>query len=411
MKVLKIALLGFGTVGEGVYRTIQSHGVRLEEVLGKKVEVVAVLVRDKEKARNISKDLLLTTDFDEILNIPQLDIVMEAIVEKEPGFTYLKKAIQKGCHVITANKEMFAHHGKELLELAEQHHVSVGFEATVAGGVPIIQTLRQLLNVNRINKIQGILNGTSNFILSEMREKKQSFADALHLAQEKGYAENDPSNDVEGTDAFYKLVILSKIAFGQQLDWSDINVAGITKITSELVEEAEELGLRFKHIASVEQENGKLKGSVKPILVGRSHPFYHIEGVENAVNVEGDIVGSITLQGPGAGMFPTASAMIEDLGQLSKISKQYGSKSFSVKTNKETRRAAEYWLICNVKKKLLHPAIENVERLKNGTSIINADEKVVEKVREQYPGMEYFKIIGGYNEINRSGSTSLTATL
>ncbi len=183
MAVVKVAILGFGTVGEGVYRTIQSHADELKAVLGKKVEVAAVLIKNKQKKRKISDDVFLTTDFDEILSLPQLDVVVEAIVGTEPSFTFLQKAIKRGCHVITANKEMFARHGKELIASAEEHNVSVGFEATVAGGIPIIQTIRQLLKVNQIQQIQGILNGTSNFILTEMREKKQSFAAALLQAQ------------------------------------------------------------------------------------------------------------------------------------------------------------------------------------------------------------------------------------
>lgn len=313
MSVIKVAILGFGTVGEGVYKTIQSHQAELTANLGKKVEVAAVLIRNKHKARNLPADVLVTTDFAEILRLPQLDVVMEAIVEQEPSFTYLQQAIKRGCHVITANKKMFAHHGKELAELAKEHNVSVGFEATVAGGIPVIQTVRQLLRVNRVHSIQGILNGTSNYILTEMRENQQTFSEALKSAQKNGYAEADPTNDIEGFDSFYKLMILSKIAFGVEPDWKRIELQGIKEITRERIAAAEKQGYRYKHIAAISQEGDKMIGSVKPVLIGKSHPFYNIEGVENAVNIHSDIVGGITLQGPGAGMFPTASAMIEDL--------------------------------------------------------------------------------------------------
>lgn len=313
MSVLKVAILGFGTVGEGVYRTIQTHQEEFEAALGKKVEVAAILISNQHKVRQVSEKVLVTNDFAKILSLPKLDVVMEAIVGKESSFAYLTAAIKKGCHIITANKEMFAHYGKELTYLAEENHVSIGFEATVAGGIPIIQTLGQLLNVNRVHTVQGILNGTSNFILTEMREKQQPFAEALNLAQQKGYAEANPTNDIEGIDAFYKLVILSRIAFGKELDWDTLEIQGINKITSEQEKEAAKRGLRFKQIASITQKEGQITGFVKPVLVGQSHPFYNINGVENAVNIQSDIVGSITLQGPGAGMFPTASAMIEDL--------------------------------------------------------------------------------------------------
>lgn len=308
-----MAILGFGTVGEGVYRTIHSHAEELETVLGKKVEVAAILIQNKEKERNIAENVLITSDFDEILKLPKLDVVVEAIVGKKPAFPFLKKAIEKSCHIVTANKEMFAYHGKELQKLAEEKNVSVGFEATVAGGIPIIQTIRQLLKINRVQKVEGILNGTSNFILTEMREKQQSFEEALFLAKQKGFAEADPTNDVEGFDAFYKAMILSRIAFGTEPNWKDVELEGITSISSNLMEAAVKDGLRFKHIAQINKEGSVIKAVIKPVLVDQAHPFYQVEGVQNAVNISTDIVGDITLQGPGAGMFPTSSAVIEDL--------------------------------------------------------------------------------------------------
>jgi homoserine dehydrogenase len=337
MSVVKVALLGFGTVGEGVYRTIQSHQKELKASLGKNVEIVAVLIKNKGKIRSIDQNVLITTDFDEILRIPHLDIVMEAIVEREPCYSYLQKAIRRGCHVITANKEMFAHHGEELLRLAEKEHVTVGFEASVAGGIPIIQTLEKLLNVNRIQKVEGILNGTSNFILTEMREKNKSFQEALVVAQEKGYAEADPTNDIEGIDSFYKLMILSNVAYGKQPEWGSVDIEGISNLTASQIAEADKVGLRFKHVATIRRnQNGSLVGSVKPVLVSHKHPFYHIEGVENVVTITTDIVGSITLQGPGAGMFPTASAMIEDVVHTIRWNKSESELQLSSKVKTTT---------------------------------------------------------------------------
>lgn len=395
MSIIKVAILGFGTVGEGVYKTIQSHQKELTAHLGKKVEVAAVLIRNKQKIRAISDDVLVTTEFDEILRLPDLHIIMEAIVQQEPSFTYLKKAIKRGCHIITANKEMFAHHGKELLQLAEEHHVSIGFEATVAGGIPIIQTLRNLLKVNRIQSVQGILNGTSNFILTEMREKQQPFASALKLAQQNGYAEADPTNDVEGIDPFYKLMILSKIAFGKEPDWKKVELEGITNITSERMEIAASLGLRFKHIASISQKGGIITGSVKPVLIGKTHPFYHVEGVENAVNVQSDIVGSITLQGPGAGMFPTASAMIEDLVYVIQNSTK-NRKEFSatVCTDQETKPLKELWLVDGIKNRMIHPAVTLVHEPAEGTWIIKATNQEMKHLKEQNQTICCFRILG-----------------
>ena len=398
MSVIKVAILGFGTVGEGVYKTIQSHAEELERVLGRKVEVAAILIKNKQKKRNINENVLLTSDFNEILSLPQLDVVVEAIVGKEPTLTLLKQAIQRGSHIITANKEMFAHHGNELFELAESHKVSIGFEATVAGGIPVIQTLRQLLNVNRVHTVQGILNGTSNFILTEMREKKQSFAAALSLAQKKGYAEADPTNDVEGFDAFYKTMILSRIAFGEEPNWKDVVREGITSITSELIDTAEKLGLRFKHIASISKIGSQITAAVKPTLVGKSHPFYSVEGVENAVNVHSDIVGRITLQGPGAGMFPTASAVIEDLVYV--CQNQQSNKNFTVTTagNDGVKKGneRELWFIHGLSKNFYNPLIKWVAQATDEAAIIQATREEIELLLKQHKSTCCFPIIGEY---------------
>ena len=289
---------------------------------------------------------------------------------------------------------MFAHHGKELLKLAEDNHVSVGFEATVAGGIPVIQTLRQLLKINRVHQIQGILNGTSNFILTEMREKKQSFAEALLLAQENGFAEADPTNDVEGFDAFYKTMILSRIAFGEEPNWKDVELEGITNITSELIEAAEKLGLRFKHIASISKEESQINAIIKPVLVDKSHPFYHVEGVQNAVNVQSDIVGGITLQGPGAGMFPTASAVIEDLVFVcqndtnNKISRPVANYLGGKKTELN-----EFWLVHGLTKNDLNHTVSFVQDVSDKTYIVHGTKNNVEQIVRLHKPVCYFPII------------------
>lgn len=411
MSVIKVAILGFGTVGEGVYRTIQSHAEELEGVLGKRVEVAAVLIRNKHKKRNINEDVLVTADFNEILSLPQLDVIVEAIVNKEPTFTFLKQAIQKGCHIITANKEMFAHHGNDLLELAKHHNVSVGYEATVAGGIPVIQTLRQLLNVNRVHHVQGILNGTSNFILTEMREKKQSFADALSLAQAKGFAEADPTNDVEGFDAFYKTMILSRIAFGEEPNWEDVEREGITSITSELIEAAERLGLRFKHIASISKKDDQIKAAVRPVLVGKSHPFYSIEGVENAVNVYTDLVGSITLQGPGAGMFPTASAAIEDLVYVcqNKRTNKYFTKTPAIHLGDKKEHADELWIIQGLTKDTKNPLITWITKTSEETAIIRTNTELIKQLMSEQNIKCCFQILGEYEMESNDKEVTLAA--
>jgi homoserine dehydrogenase len=411
MADIKVAILGFGTVGEGVYRTIHSHEEELTAVLGKKVEVAAVLIKNKQKQRNISENILITTDFEEILSLPQLDVVVEAIVGKEPTFTFLKKAIAKGCHIITANKEMFAHHGKELLELANKNNVSVGFEATVAGGIPIIQTIRQLLKINQVHQIQGILNGTSNFILTEMREKKLSFATALVQAQENGYAEADPTNDVEGFDAFYKTMILSKIAFGIEPNWEEVEREGITSVSIDLIEAAEKLGLRFKHIASLNREGSQLVGAVKPALVTKSHPFYHVEGVDNAVCVQTDIVGRISLQGPGAGMFPTASAVIEDLVYV--VQNQHSNLKLHHTDNDHDLQkiddAKELWYVHGLNENMINSQITWIDQITEEAIIIQATKQALEQLAAKHESIRFFSILGDYETKNKNKAEALAA--
>jgi homoserine dehydrogenase len=313
MAPIKAALLGFGTVGQGVYEALNTHKDQLKSVLGEEVIIEAILVKDGEKKRNVDERILVTTDFEEILSIPDLQIVFEAIVGEEPGFTYLRKAIEKGCDVITANKVMFARHGKTLLEKAEEAGVSVGFEATTAGGTPIIRSISQLLQVNDILSVEAILNGTSNYILTNMRERGLTFEDVLKKAQELGYAEADPVNDVEGFDAFYKLMILSELSFGDSPKWDEVERKGITEVSSEQIEVFACWGYKVKHLARIRRDRGPFIASVKPVLVDSEHPLYGVEDVQNAIMVETSLAGKVTIQGAGAGKLPTASAMVEDL--------------------------------------------------------------------------------------------------
>ncbi|MEG0258594.1 MAG: homoserine dehydrogenase, partial [Lysinibacillus sp.] len=207
--------------------------------------------------------------------------------------------------------------GTELQELAKKNGVFVGYEATTAGGVPVIKTMKNILLVNDVSRIQGILNGTSNYILTKMRAEGWSFEDALAEAQKLGYAEADPFNDVSGQDAFKKIMILSALAFGEQPDWADVEVIGIDGISAEQVKEATEKGLRYRHVAEVEKlGNGKVVAKVGPLLVDKEHPLYPVDDVNNAVALETNYIGTLTLVGPGAGMYPTASVMVEDYAEI-----------------------------------------------------------------------------------------------
>ena len=313
MSTIKIAILGFGTVGEGVYRVLNDKKKDIEKLTGRTIEIVSILVRDKSKKRISTPGTQITDNIQDIFAEPYIDIVFEAIVGEEPAYTYLSKAIEKGCHIITANKTMFAKHGPALVKHANFRGVDIGYEATTAGGVPIIRTIENLLSGDRVHRVRGILNGTSNFILTKMRQDGVSFKTALDEAQALGYAEADPSDDVGGKDAFRKLMILSELAFGKQPNWHEVPVKGINNISEEEVTNAAQKGLYFRHIADISIDvNGFLTGSVGPILIGSDHPLYGVNGVDNAIIVDTEYLGPLTLIGPGAGMYPTGSAMISD---------------------------------------------------------------------------------------------------
>jgi homoserine dehydrogenase len=317
MATIKAAILGFGTVGQGIYHIINEKREELREKLGVELEVAKILVRDTSKERVPGTAPLLTDSIDDVLSVKGLQVVFEAIVNEEPAFTYLKRAVENKCHVVTANKVMFAKRGLELQDLAKKHGVFVGYEATTAGGVPVIKTMKNILLVNDISKIQGILNGTSNYILTKMRAEGWSFDEALGEAQALGYAEADPYNDISGQDAFKKLMVLSALAFGEQPDWADVEVIGIDSITSEQVQEATGQGLRYRHVAEVERHaDGTISAKVGPMLVDKEHPLYPIDDVFNAVTMETNYIGTLTLIGPGAGMYPTASVMVEDYAEI-----------------------------------------------------------------------------------------------
>lgn len=317
MPTIKVAILGFGTVGEGIYRILNERKEEIHQQTGHLIEIDSILVRDTTKNREVNPSILITDDVQKILSNPELDVVFEAIVGEEPAYTHLSKAIEKGCHVITANKSMFAKRGLALLKLAESQGVKACYEATTAGGVPIIRTITSLLPADRVRRIRGVLNGTSNFILTKMREEGISFETALCEAQSLGYAEADPTDDVGGMDAFRKLMILSGLAFGRQPDWQDVPVVGVSGLTVDHIAEASKGNLRYRHVADIRiEEDGTLRGSVGPVLIGSDHPLYGVDGVDNAVIVDTDHLGALTLIGPGAGMYPTASAMVGDLLQI-----------------------------------------------------------------------------------------------
>lgn len=317
MATIKAAILGFGTVGQGIYHILNEKRQELREKLGVELEVAKILVTDASRERVLGTKHLMTESIEEVLAEQDLQVVFEAIVNEEPAFSYLKQAVEHKCHVITANKVMFAKRGAELEALAKANGVFVGFEASVAGGVPIIKTMKNILLVNDVSRVQGILNGTTNYILTKMRAEGWSFEDALGEAQRLGYAEADPFNDVSGQDAFKKLMILSSLAFGEQPNWSDVEVIGIDTISAKQVKEATDQGLRYRHVAEVEKRSdGTIHAKVAPLLVDKEHPLYPVDDVFNAVAMETNYIGTLSITGPGAGMYPTASVMVEDYAEI-----------------------------------------------------------------------------------------------
>jgi homoserine dehydrogenase len=309
-----LGMLGLGTVGTGVVRLLaQQRHLTLKKIA----------VRDGTKKRNIELPCPVTTDASEVLDDPEIEIVVEVMGGEQPALEYMRRAIDKRKHIVTANKEVLAKHGPELFELARKRGVAIFFEASVAGGVPLISTIQKGLEANEISSVAGILNGTTNFILSSMEQRGEDFGVALKQAQDLGFAEADPTNDVEGYDVAYKLSILSALAYGRFAKPESIYREGITKISAEDIANAREFGYRIKLVGSTRCDAdgngnpGPMHVRVHPTLVPLTHPLSSVSGSHNGILVTGHAVGEIVMVGPGAGQMPTASAIVGDIINLS----------------------------------------------------------------------------------------------
>lgn len=314
MKELNIALLGLGTVGSGVVKIIEENRQQIKDTINKDIVIKHILVRDKSKKRplNISQ-YHLTEDIDEILGDESIDIVVEVMGGIEPTVDWLRTALKNKKHVITANKDLLAVHLKLLEDLAESNGVALKFEASVAGGIPIVNAINNGLNANNISKFMGILNGTSNFILTKMTREQTSFEDALDEAQRLGFAEADPTDDVEGVDAARKVVITSYLSFNQVIKLNDVKLTGISGTTLSDINAADQLGFKIKLIGKGTYENGHVHASVEPTLIHKSHQLAAVENEYNAFYVIGDAVGDTMFYGKGAGSLATGSAVVSDL--------------------------------------------------------------------------------------------------
>ncbi|MDD7795957.1 homoserine dehydrogenase [Clostridium sp. 'White wine YQ'] len=314
MKKIKIALLGLGNVGRGVWKIINENGEEIRKRSGYDVEIAKILVRDKNKARGVDiPESLLTTNYEDIIQNDEIKIIVELMGGVNPAKEYMLEAMKQKKHVVTANKMVLATEGDELFEAADRFGVMFYYEASVAGGIPIIQGVNESLAANKIEQLYGIVNGTTNYILSKMELDNLDFETALKEAQEKGYAEADPTSDVEGYDAAYKLGILSSLAFGAKVNFDQVYREGITKINSTDINFARELGFVIKLLAIAKDEGNELELRVHPTLIPKTHPLANVYDSFNAIFVKGNAVGELMLYGRGAGDLPTGSAVVGDI--------------------------------------------------------------------------------------------------
>ncbi|GAB6166034.1 homoserine dehydrogenase [Thermostilla marina] len=314
METAKVAVIGFGTIGSGTAKILLEAKDRLAERAGKRIELAYVCDKDLTRERNVKVPAeLLTSNLDDVLEDPDVEVAVELIGGLEPARTIVLQLLERGKNVVTANKALLAEYGPELFAKAREVGRSIAFEAAVAGGIPIIAGIGECLVANEIQSIHAILNGTSNFILTQMEEKGQEYAAAVAEAQRRGYAEANPAMDVNGTDAAQKLAILAQLAFGATVDWKAIPRTGIETVTASDMQYASELGYSIKLLAVAEQTGDGLELHVSPTLVRRGSPLAEVRGAYNAVRVVGDAVGRVFFHGLGAGQMPTASAVVADI--------------------------------------------------------------------------------------------------
>ncbi|KML35615.1 MULTISPECIES: homoserine dehydrogenase [Bacillaceae] len=379
MESISIGLLGLGTVGSGVVQIIEKHQDKLMHQVGCPVIVKKVLVKDVNKDRAVKVDRnLLTLNPEDILNDADIDVVIEVMGGIEETRNHLKKALDNGKHVVTANKDLMAVYGPELLAASAQNGCDLFYEASVAGGIPILRGLVDGLASDRITKMMGIVNGTTNFILTKMSKNGSAYEDVLKEAQELGYAESDPTADVEGLDAARKMAILSTLGFSMNIDLDDVKVKGITDITEEDLQYGKQLGYIMKLIGIAHREGEKVEVSVQPTLLSESHPLASVQDEYNAVYVYGEAVGETMFYGPGAGSLPTATAVVSDLvGVMKNMRLGVNGKSAAVpQYDKKLKDADEiyskYFLRMHVK--------DEVGTFANITSIFSEHHVSFEKI-------------------------------
>ncbi len=338
--MINVGIIGFGTVGTGTVRILLENKDVLKERLGFEINLRKIAVRDIGRDRGIKvPEGILTTDVDAVLNDPHIDIVVEVIGGIRPAKDFILKAINNGKHVVTANKALLATDGNEIFTAAQEAGIEIGFEASVAGGIPIIKVIREGLVANRIKAVYGIINGTSNYILTKMTDENVEFSVALKEAQDLGYAEADPTLDIEGIDSAHKLAILAYLSYGIPIPYKNIYTEGISKISSQDIDFASELGYKVKLLAIAKEKDNEVELRVHPTMIPKDYLISKVDGPFNAVYVEGDATGSTLYYGRGAGAMPTGSAVVSDIVDIARDIKKNatGRIPVMVKTIRDVR--------------------------------------------------------------------------
>ncbi len=329
MKIINLGLIGLGTIGTGVVKVLRENFALIEKRLGVSLVIKRIADLDIKRDRGVPVDKsILTTDAKKIIHDDEIDIVIELMGGYKPALSFIMQSISNKKHVVTANKALLAKHGKEVFEAIKKHKVNIGFEASVGGGIPIIRCIKDNLAANRFESIYGVVNGTGNYILSKMTDEGKNFQDVLKEAQEKGYAEADPTFDIEGIDSAHKIAILGSLAFECRIPIDKVFTEGITHITPTDIHFASEFGYRIKLLAIAKKRNDTVDIRVHPTMISKDNPISNINGVLNAIKVRGNAVGETMLIGEGAGALPTASAVLSDVMEIAG-SITYGNRSSS----------------------------------------------------------------------------------
>lgn len=374
--MINIAVLGYGTIGSGVVEVLKLNGDSIRKRAGDKINVKYVLDLKEFPGDPIME--VLVHDVNIILNDPEVKIVVEVMGGTNPAYTYVKEALMRGKSVVTSNKELVAKYGAELIEIAKERDLNFLFEASVGGGIPIIRPLNQSLTADEIVEITGILNGTTNYILTKMSEENTDFETALKNAQNLGYAERDPSADIEGYDSCRKIAILSSLAYGMQVDYEDIYTEGISKITDIDIKYAKAIGAKIKLFAtSIREEDESVYAMVAPVMIKANHPLYSVNDVFNGIYVRGNVIGDVMFYGSGAGKLPTASAVVADVVDCAK---HLNKNIWTIWSSKKL----ELTDINNVKHRFFVRVSKNENNIDNIKEIFGEIEKLPEVAENEF---------------------------